>query len=132
MAAWMVALISWSVGHNGGVHAKSAKNDTEKNGFGPQIPGHNLAHFCRAKCCHAKMCLLPMLAATNQIPTSSSKVVRPSALSSPTPNSTAGVQLQQFPGDTRGISPEDTRCRGARDVGMCREGVRTLDADVVR
>ena len=54
MAAWMVALISWSVGHSGGVHAKTGKTETWKNGFGPQIPRHNLPHFCCAKLCHTK------------------------------------------------------------------------------
>ena len=45
---------SAAVGHNRTVHAKTASNDTEKNGFDVQIPPQNLAHFCCAKFRHHK------------------------------------------------------------------------------
>ena len=60
--------VSWSVGHNGDVHAKRAKNESQKNGFGPQIPWHNLAHFCCAKFCHAKSRLFLIFPAPVSLP----------------------------------------------------------------
>ena len=78
---WVVAAVSWRrpdgcldggssfleasgcfvVGHKGNVHAKSAKNDTQKPASDLQIPRHNLAHFCCAQCWASTVLLFLLL-----------------------------------------------------------------------